>query len=225
MAETYRAFIAGLAPVRWLSGATASRWWTGIGLLADAIADIGEAALASRAPRYAPDDALPLLGDNRQLARGPNEPVHLYRARLATPFAAWSQADSDAGILHALGSLGFNAHIRHNADWNADGHPGYVDPYWARFWIILDPPSTRGLGPPRRAGDGAVSGDGSLAGVTGVSASLIEALFSQVHQWKGSHAALVSVLAPLEGALLCGDGHHAGAGLLAGLGALVTLEG
>ena len=219
---SYADFVLALHPA-WLRGAWSRAWASAIGNALDAIGVRTTEAIQARLPSFAPEDSLPALGDDRALPRTTREPSKAYRSRLRRAFTTWRNAGSDRGVIDAIATLGFRARVRRNNQWNWDGHPGNVAPYWARMWIILDPPFA--LGPAPIAGGGAHAGDGSLCGISGDDAALIGPLLCTAHQWKASHAELVAVIVPLGGALLCGDGHQAGDGSRAGAGSVVYLEG
>jgi hypothetical protein len=91
------------------------------------------------------------------------------------------------------------------------------------MWAVLDPPFA--FEPAPVCGAGARAGDGSLCGVSGADAALVVAILRTVRKWKASHAALVAVIVPLGGTLLCGDGHRAGDGAKAGGGGVAYLMG
>lgn len=206
----------------WLQHPKGYAWGRAFGMMKDAIADGAMAAVRARIVMLAPDDGLAYLGADLQIERGPGESADSYRARLQRAIPAWEKAGSDAGVVEQLAAIGLTARVKRNNQWDWDGHPGNVAPWWARMWVIIDRPNP--FGPPLVCGGGAVCGDGSLCGMTDVSADLVALIRRIVKKWTSSHARVVNVIVMTSDGWLCGDGHTCGSGGTCG-GSAAYLEG
>lgn len=115
------------------------RWDTATGLVTSALCELAVASAKCSIVRVAPADALPYIGEERGgIERAPSESVEDYRARLVNAWADWKKADSDPGVVGALGVLGYNVAIKRDRQWVHDASPpGAI---WARMWIILVDP-------------------------------------------------------------------------------------
>jgi len=128
--------------------------WT-LGLLEDAVAEAWRQSLLASMPSFAPSDALTLLGRDRGIVRGINEPDEAYAARMLT----FLEDNKQRGMPHALGRQlqaycqapvavrivdnngnwftldrdGSTSYRLRNGDWNWDGQPWN----WARFWVLI----------------------------------------------------------------------------------------
>jgi len=166
-----------------------------VGLPLDIIAEAVNQAVKTRFPELAPDDALPYIGRDRVIIRGPLEPAASYRLRLLlwieawlgsgvgramldqiagflTPRAARIRIWTQVGVIYTREADGSFTIERVAGDlWNWDGQTSM----WARFWVVIysiaDVPWTRH--PPY----GGTSGTwGSRTGLTwGSSATVAEA--------------------------------------------------
>lgn len=186
----------------------AARWSTALGLTKDAVATAVTRASLAHMVKYAPADALPLHGWERRIDRGPGETDESYRNRLSRAFTLHRLGDSDLGVVTAFAALGLTVRIRRNNQWNYDGHPGNVVGYWARMWIVIDPPHPLGL--PAQWGGGFRWGGGTPWGVSGP-APLIALITRLATKWTGSHVQVVKILVRLNG-FAWGDGLAWGGG-------------
>lgn len=191
----------------WLRDEWGEAWQRGIALVAhESLARGAIAALLARLPGRAPDDALPLIGDDRGIERGLNETRFSYVTRLRRAFAAWRAAGTSAGVQRELRAAGFLSALVIEAK---DRFPG-IEP-WARFWVEIRDPSlvnaTWSWGDGTRWGTGAVWG-----GVNPAAHDLIQRI---VRRWKGPHtrceAVSIIVTEPVWG-----SGWHWGDGTLWG---------
>lgn len=109
----YRDYLRDKAP-RWLKGEIADGkmgrvWWEEIGQLADDVTAREKEAVKVCLPSAAPADALPYLGSELTLERGPTESEADFRARLAAPWTAHRHAGSGYGILTQLRAIGYTS--------------------------------------------------------------------------------------------------------------------
>lgn len=216
----FRVYQPGLLPP-WMDEAGRD-WATAQGLLKDALLEAVTAAVAARRASDCPEDALPRLGEDSQIERMPGESSASYRARLRERFPTWQASGTDLGVLLQLEAAGLSVRAKRNNQWDWDGHPGNVAPWWARMWLIVDRPNS--FGPPLVCGGGAVCGDGSICGMTGGSLELVAAIRRLAKKWTSSHVLLVNVIVMTGDGWLCGDGHTSGSGGVCG-GSAAYLEG
>ena len=137
---TYEKFQRALMPLP-LAGESGQAYAGVLGREKDAQLERAKDAVRARFPSRAPADALPLLGLNVQLERGPDEPEDAYRARLRDAFNAWRWAGTRKGILeYALAPAGFeNAALITNRQWTPAPPDGQTAK-WARFWAVIAEP-------------------------------------------------------------------------------------
>jgi hypothetical protein len=160
------------------------------GLLGDALIDKTEQALKARMPGLADPSALPLIGADRLMPRGPDETDAQYATRLRKAFPLWQEAGIDAGVLRQV--LGYLEAFKPRArivsdsahwcsfrpdiepslpasyqfgsdpwDWDSQGDPHPVGPAaWWRWWMILYSTATSGAS---WAGDGGTWGAAGTA--------------------------------------------------------------
>ena len=126
-----------------------------------------------------------------------------------------------SGPIDQLAAMGLTVRAKRNNQWDWDGHPGNVAPWWARMWLIVDPPNT--FGPALICGGSAIAGDGSLCGMTGVTDAMVQQIRRLALKWTSSHVLLVNEIVVISGAI-CGDGHVSGDGTICG-GEAAYLEG
>jgi hypothetical protein len=140
---TYAEYQAGLHPTA-LQGPFGAAWGRALGTLKDQHVDLAKQAVKARFVGIAPADALPLVGLERQIERGPGESDASYRARLLAAPDAWAWAGTTKGLLeYALAPAGFtNARVIINADWAAAGGvpPDGNAAFWSRFWVVISAP-------------------------------------------------------------------------------------
>jgi len=99
-------------------GAKGQELGDAVGQRLDATAQLSREAVLARLPGYGPDDALPYIGQERQLPQGGSETDDDYAARLQNAWAIWAGdntpltgkgggAGSPLGLLNALSAAGF----------------------------------------------------------------------------------------------------------------------
>lgn len=183
--RTYRAWARDLAPT-WLRGDWGGALVEMFGFTFDAIQEANYEAGAAGlldAPTF-PVDALPLIGNERNIERYPAESDDEYHARVKGAWVAWPQAGTINGVLSQLTAAGFDAEIKEMKDWNWDGDAAN----WSRFWVIL-----HNTGWARNKwGDGRKWGEG----VWGVNASRdeVHTLRRIVKKWKPAHCIAIIIV-------------------------------
>ena len=105
--DTFRETAGQYAPRGiWLRDTTSQDYLRALGgAVADSLA-LWRESVEVRFARTAPEDALPFVGDNRQLERAPGETVADYRLRLPRAFEIHGDRTVDDGYRHALEPLG-----------------------------------------------------------------------------------------------------------------------
>ncbi len=198
----FRRFFKSLGP-RWLTEGEGGLVLYSLGLVMDVFAQRAKEALLARFPDYAPDDALPLMGQDRRIVRGFDEPRETYTARLTRFLDDWKKAGMGPAILrqvqaycaphapvvrtvNATGTWctvdadGVTTHRitwpSSNWDWDGDGD------LWARFWVVIYPSAdlweTDGTW-----GDPGTWGDGGTWGTTATPAQ-VATVRKIVGDWK-----------------------------------------
>ena len=218
MASNWREVIAELLP-----GIPFQNEWSGkltqyTALLQDGVSQGVDEAIrcAWLAEETSPDDALPLVGRERNMPRYPAETVGGYRARLLGAWDAWEYAGNETGIMGQMNALGLTATLYTEAEWERG--PLWEGQLWkSQFWLLLD--ADQGFGAPAECGGGAVCGDGSVCGVTytgtlGTALEVVAALRYIVKKWKAGPEICREVIA--SSGEICGDGSLAGDGSLCG---------
>lgn len=206
--DTLRRLIPPWMSDRITAGFTAGfRYLYAHALMCDFAIQFAFEAIRSRFPSFAPSEALSLIGQDRRIRRGLNEPDPSYRARLLRWLQDWKRAGSAFAILSQLRAylqtsvrlrivtangtwwtLEPDGTMRRTVtlpakNWNWDGNA----PLWARFWVIIycdtGVPFARG----RKFGDGHRYGDGF--GTIGCTATLAQvgSIRDIVRQWKAAH--------------------------------------
>lgn len=217
----FRVYQPGLYPPWLLEKGAGRDWGEAFGLMKDAFAAAATEAVRARFTSTCPEDALPYKGDDSQIERMPAESTATYRARLEGRWSAWEASGTDLGPTLQLAAMGFSIRVKRNNQWDWDGHPGNVAPWWARMWVIVDQPNPFVVGPV--CGDGHVCGAGQLCGIDGTSADVVQQIVRLTKKWTSSHVQIPAIVVVLSGHL-CGDGHVCGDGSVCG-GETVNLEG
>lgn len=175
-------------------------------------------AVKARFPELAPDDAIPFIGRDRQIRRGPNESRQSYVARLLLWLQAWHFAGvgfslleqlaanmspsptrvrivTQNGVWYTLEPDGTSS-IQHvvPSNWDWDGRSAF----WARFWVIIyGPQSLWPVGP--IWGDGTRWGDGSGWG-TDAPAFEVSLAQSLVSEWKPAASRCENIIVAFDDA-------------------------
>lgn len=143
-------------------------------------ADLHAATLA-RLARYAPEDALALLGEECGLRRYPREALEVWRRRVQHAWTYWSLAGTIRGVEIALEAAGYRAVVVEH----------YQDPdptHWAEFSVTLTPlnPIVR----KRQWGGGLRWGGGDRWGGLDPNGTPLDALADLVREVKPAHTRL-----------------------------------
>lgn len=177
-----RDLIRELSPA-WLRRTWGERFTYAHGLALDGVLEWAFQGVKARFPSKAPEEALPLLGKDRGILRGFNEPAASYRRRLArwmtdrrrtgTPFAMLEQVRAyftgasvglrivnDRGTWHTIDAAGAQFVDRLKGNWDWDG----AFPLMARtrYWAIVTPMSSLWVTEGAWGAAGAVWGDDGL---------------------------------------------------------------
>jgi hypothetical protein len=153
---TFRAWATKvLAPPR-LRRSKGIRLIYGVGLVFDVMSQAVLEAVKARFASTGPVDALPYMGTERGIARGPSETEASYRERLRTAWSAWSSAGEAACILAQLAIYGVTAKMYGNHEILTE-YPKDLD-NWSRFWLIIEIQQFPwGSGPPDAAAQADIS--------------------------------------------------------------------
>jgi hypothetical protein len=190
--DDFRSYVKSIAP-RALSFAMGERLAGFIGLMWDMVAEGAMLATAAHSllARTFPEDALPLIGNERHLPRYPGETNAAWATRLWNAWSIWEQSGSDLGVIREFASYGATCTVVKNADWNWDG-----DTTASRIWYVLRGHTfTRG----RKLGDGIILGGGSTLGST-ASVQQVQAARKLARSQKPGHMRverIVVVVTPL----------------------------
>lgn len=158
MSRNFRGILTRVVP-RWLKGPNAQSILYTIGACTDAIGETLLAGLYARLPGHSAgtSEALPYLGRDKGITRGPSETDAAYALRVSKALDSWSTAGNvytliaqlrewwapyyrpfrivtNSGVWYDVapdGTVTKTATSPNN--WNWDGHPER----WFRFWIIF----------------------------------------------------------------------------------------
>lgn len=153
--QRFRRVFKWLAP-SWLTTGQGELVLFSLGALQDAFAERTRLGLLARLPSYANDDALNLLGKDRKIVRGINEPGTSYAPRLIRwiedhktrgnaftlleQLRAYLQTDTKVqtvdnnGNIYTIAADGTRTFARSTWYWDTMGVAG-----WSRFWVIIYP--------------------------------------------------------------------------------------
>lgn len=191
--ETFRDTAPRYAPRGlWLRDDTSRDYLASLGgAVADSL-ELYRHAVEVRYARTAPDDALPLIGDSRQLERAPGESEADYRLRLPRAFEIHGDRTLADGYRHALEPLGvepdtvtvYSEHEVGEHDWYSEAF-GFVDA------TGVDAPWTLGVWD----GVGDEWDDGGLWDVDGLTVAQLAFARRMIrrHKWAGAYPARLVV--------------------------------
>lgn len=97
----FRAAVKSLSPP-WLAGDVGYRFMYSLAIQLDTIAEYMRIGVLQRFPTYCEEEALPYLGKDRRIQRGPNESADSYRERLRIAFITWKTAGHPKAVLAQL---------------------------------------------------------------------------------------------------------------------------
>lgn len=205
MATTKISFASRILQIvpRWLKTGTAARiLWT-IGLHCDAIADLVVYAVRKRFPVAGAFDALPLIGTERKMIRGPAETDEVYASRLATwldahklrgnPYALLQQLhlyyapnNFPIELVYASSAFQFKLAVDGTITW---GYSNWEEPdgdtaRWSRWRLIYHWPDTL---PPPDIWDGPGAWDSFGVWDTSLSPEIIQQIKAIPEAWNAAH--------------------------------------
>jgi hypothetical protein len=219
---TYREAAWNLSPARLRTAKAARLVYSLIGIPLDALAEGADQATRAGFPDECPEDALPYLGRDRGILRGPEEPAPSFRVRLKlwleahrgagvgramldqiagylTPKACRVRIWTKVGVVYTREATGaFRVERAPNGTWDWDGQAAL----WARFWVILY--SVNGIPFARAPRWGSGGTWGSRPGLTwGSSATVAEArsIRSIIDEWKPALSRCQNVLIAFDDTL------------------------
>ena len=130
------------APPRMIWNDWGQRFVVVIGSLLDMVADGQTSATRCRFVSDAPSDALPYMGRDRLLDRGPDEADESWRARLDAAWDSWLHAGSvnPLGMIGQFVAWGFTDGtdvpiLLESQDVSVPSRASY----WSRFWVVVPP--------------------------------------------------------------------------------------
>lgn len=210
--RTFRDTLLRVAP-NWLAqgledGRESARYMYLIGLLFDLFAERTRQGILARFPATAPESALPLIGKDRRIIRGFEEPADSYRERLRIYLDTWRTAGNGFTLLDQLAAYltGYEVRMRlvddrgnwytrepdgtrvhqfaqHNWNWDGESvdHGGAA---WSRGWLIIYPPAE--LWTAEDVWGSGTWGDGGVWGMTAASEQ-VRTMRAIVRQFKPLH--------------------------------------
>lgn len=129
-----------------------------LGKICDALKQSVFLLRRSRVPAVAPDEALDVLGDNRKLARYPEERNQYYRRRVQAAVQIYAEGGTNQGMKNALARIGYldteiyeiiHERARHDGLKRRNHKARYSggQTKWSEFWVILNCESGRQFSP------------------------------------------------------------------------------
>lgn len=220
MANSFRDAAWRLSPPRLRTSRAARMVYSFIGLPLDQIAQAAEEATKARFPSICPDDALPFIGRDRGIRRGPNESTDHYRARLLLWIDVWRGAGvgramldqiagflspqspririwTQVGVVYERAADGTFSIQRATAGlWNWDGFTAL----WARFWLIIDSPGGAPWSRDGTWGDGEHWGDNASTATWGSTATAneVQGIRAIVDDWKPAATLCKSIIVSFD---------------------------
>jgi len=197
---TFRQMIGNaFGRVPWLQNELGAKLLGLVGLGADELVDLGRTAVRSSWLLHedCPDDALPLIGEERGIEKAPAETAAQYRARLHGAWDLWEYAgtpgDGTSFAARALEPFGFDTAlvwVRYQAspDWAGDENATNFSRWWA-LTTDTGPFSLVKCGTDSEASppvDPPTAGDHLTAGLT-ASPGMVSAFRRFLRKWKAGH--------------------------------------
>lgn len=208
-----------LSPPRLRTERAAKLVYSMVGLPLDLVAQASLEAAKVGFPLECPADALPYLGRDRGIRRGPQEPEESYRQRLLIWIESWRKAGIGRGMLDQLAGFltpnecvlriwtqtgmvytreadGTFSVVRAGSGvWDWDGHTEL----WARFWVVIY--SVDGVPWERDGtwGDGELWGE-TVDGTWGSTATIneVEGIRAIVSDWKPAAAVCKNIIVSFD---------------------------
>jgi len=210
-----------LAGIQGVAAGVGQRLLYDFGLMSDVVLEKLNQGVKARMPTECDPSALALIGADRSIPQGPNEPDNSYRVRLRRSFETWQKAGSDQSVLiQLLGYLSPNTPqvtivndtstwqtYRANADpasapftvksnnWTWDYRTQQKN--WWQEWVIFysatGPWTNEGTW-----GDGQLWGDGGTWGSTATEQDVTAIRQQIVKLWKGAHASVQWIIVSFD---------------------------
>lgn len=211
----FRDSFARISPP-WLAEDVSSRINYALGVVLDAMSDRVREGVRARMPGVGTPDALPFIGNDRQIDRGPSESATGYAARLTRAFDSWRVAGNarellaqtrayflpspppirivnDRSVWHSIdpttGEVTRSIASPPNWTWDDDASsatPTPASPRWWRAWLVID----SSAGPWRQwfyGEPGVTFGSGLTWGSTATEEE-VQSIRRVVAKWKPAHA-------------------------------------
>jgi hypothetical protein len=214
---TFREFIQRIAPP-WLRNYVGSRFLYSLGIQLDALGDDVVLGIRARFPDIAAAnglvDALTQTGLDRQIFRGPNEPLEVYAARLKRWYDDWKIAGCSLSVLSQIQAYltpnftrlrivndrGFWCTLEADGtvefvlsplsggfgNWNWDGK--YGPSIFSRFWTIIYCSGGKPFDVGPRWGDPGFKYDPTKTWGTTATPAQVKSIRAIVQQWKAAHS-------------------------------------
>jgi hypothetical protein len=186
----------------WLQGGWAEKVLYAIGVMIDALVDSANAAVRIRFPGLYSDESLPLIGRERRIRRGRNEPASTYSVRLMRWLDDHATRGGPYALLEQLHAYyaddPFPIRLVYRSgrcfDMDVDGEitmsdvvwsPDEEPECWARWWLIYQWPTS--FPAARKYGDGTQYGQGRVYG-SGLLSGEVADLRVIPRDWNTAHA-------------------------------------
>jgi len=215
--ETLRRYVPPWLSDRPTSGRTVGfRYLYGLVAILDAGMQFLVEGMQARLPGVGTPTALPYIGRDRRIIRGPHETDADYAARLLEWLDLWRAAGNAYALAKALqaflapghpririvtrsgfwwtldpsGELSWHLASPNNWNWDSHTHPEHAG-RWADFWMVVYPPHFADDG---LWGDGTSLWGERKAFGQGTSLANVEAIKALVRQWKAAHSRCVALI-------------------------------
>lgn len=186
----FKSYTQNLAPRGgWLRDTASQAWLGGMGQAIGTTLDLDKEGVKVRFASTCPVDALPVVGDSRQIEQAPEEADADYRLRLGQAFDYHFERPTPEGYKNALVPLGIDpANIVVYSDWEDSVLPSAVpaDSWWSRVMIVVDATGGPWIQPVWDAGD--VWTADAVWGIDGVTQAEIAYLKRTIrrNKWAGA---------------------------------------
>ena len=179
-------------PRGWLNDTTSRAYVSAHGAAVQMTLGLWREGVKCRFASTAPEDALPYIGDARQIERGPEEATADYRLRLRRSFEIHEERTTKDGYRNALEPLGVNPDTVFV--WNH--YEAGVGEWWSNVYIVID--MTDGPWTLDLWDDGAWD-DGGVWDLNGVTGEEITFLRRTIRKWKWAGSFPVAIWIWLSG--------------------------
>lgn len=171
----------------WLRDPASQAWLGAMGGAVSASQALWRETVKARFASTAPEDALVLIGDTRQIERAPRETAAAYRLRLARCFEIHTERTTPDAYRNALEPLGVA-----EADVFVYSHfEVAIGLHWSTVWIVVD--STAGPWTEALWDDGGSWDDGGVWDLDGLQDIEVHWLRRTIRKWKWAGAYPVAI--------------------------------